>query len=34
MMKTYAYDVRRPRRFMILDGFATAAILRDCGHLR
>lgn len=28
MMETYAYDVRNPRRYMIIDGVDTARILR------
>jgi hypothetical protein len=33
MMETYAFDVRRPRRFMILDGADTARILNGYGML-
>jgi hypothetical protein len=33
MMETYAFDMRRPRRYMILDGWETAAILRAHGKL-
>ncbi|WP_024287145.1 hypothetical protein [Cellulomonas sp. KRMCY2] len=34
MAETFAYDMRNPRRFMIMDGLATAMILRDYGHLK
>ncbi len=33
MMETYANDMRRPRRYMILDGGDTARILRAYGKL-
>jgi len=33
MMETYAFDLRRPRRFMILDGADTARILKGYGML-
>jgi hypothetical protein len=33
MMETYAYDLRNPRRYMIIDGTDTARILRDQGKL-
>lgn len=33
MMETYAWDMRRLRRFMILDGSDTARILRACDKL-
>lgn len=33
MMENYAFDARRPRPFMVLDGFNTATILRAYGHL-
>lgn len=34
MAAAFAYDMRNPRRYMILDGMATAMVLRDYGHLR
>lgn len=34
MAETFAHDMRNPRRFMIMDGAITAAILRDYGHLK
>lgn len=33
MMEVYAHDVRRPRKFMILDGAQTAAVLAAYGHI-
>lgn len=33
MMETYAYDLRNPRRYMIIDGTDTARILRAQGKL-
>lgn len=33
MMDVYAWDLRRPRRFMVLDGQDTVHILRACGKL-
>ncbi|UFS57648.1 hypothetical protein [Subtercola endophyticus] len=34
MVAAFAYDMRRPRRFMIMDGQSTGMILRDYGLLQ
>lgn len=28
MMETYAWDARRPRRYMVIDGYDTLRLLR------
>lgn len=34
MAETFAFDMRNPRRFMIMNGVDTGKVLRDYGHLK